>query len=155
MIEQPKVEIKEVPIVEPKPKALVAQENMSEVDWSTKFDDEPVTYSMIAMEEFDWSTAFDEEPGYTALEVRDALGCFDWSMEPEEEPVVTNSEGGSTGTIYEEEPILCAMVVTSPSKSTITKVCSKCDKVYQNLLKEYVTERDNCSNARVEVVAIN
>jgi hypothetical protein len=48
---KPKVERKEVPIAEPKSQALVAQENLSEVDWSKEFDDEPVTYSMVALEE--------------------------------------------------------------------------------------------------------
>lgn len=32
MIEQPKTERKEVPITESKPKGLVAQENLSEID---------------------------------------------------------------------------------------------------------------------------
>lgn len=71
MIEPPKPERKEIPITEPKPKALVAQENLSEIDWSNEFDEEPVTYSMVALE--DWSTTFDEEPGYAALESRDEL----------------------------------------------------------------------------------
>jgi hypothetical protein len=87
MTEKPKVERKEVPIAEPKSQALVAQENQSEVDWSNEFDDELVTYSMLAVEEVDWSTTFNEEPGYAALESRDGLGSFDWSMESEEEPV--------------------------------------------------------------------
>ena len=60
MIEQPKTKRNEVPITEPKPKPLVAQENLSEIDLSNEFDDEPVTYSMVALE--NWSTAFDEEP---------------------------------------------------------------------------------------------
>jgi hypothetical protein len=65
MIEQPKTERKEVPTTEPKSKALVAQDNLSKIDWSNEFDDEPVTYSMVALE--DWSITFDEEPGYAAL----------------------------------------------------------------------------------------
>jgi hypothetical protein len=66
MIEQPKIERKEVPITEPKSKASVAQDTLSEIDWSNEFDDEPVTYSMVALE--DWSTTFDEESGFAALE---------------------------------------------------------------------------------------
>jgi hypothetical protein len=123
MIEQPKpkVERKEVPITEPKSQALVAQEDLSEVDWSKEFDDEPVTYSIVALEEVDWSTTFDEEPGYAALESKDGLGSFDWSME------------------FEDDSVQLAMVATSPSSSTIYEVCSKCNDMYQNLLSEYVT----------------
>lgn len=131
MIEKPKSERKEVPITEPKPKALVAQENLSEIDWSNEFDDEPVTYLMVALE--DWSTAFHEEPGYAALESRDSLGSFDWSME------------------FEEDHVQLAMVATSPSSSTISEVCSKCNDMYQKLLSEYVAERDKFQRARSEI----
>ena len=137
MNEKPNHELKIIPITETNPKALVAQENLSEVDWSAEFDDELVTDAMVAVEEFDWSTAFYEEPGYAALEPRDGIGSFDWSMEDDEDLVVAEEE--SAGTFSEEEPILCAMVATSPSQSTVTEVCSKCDKVYLNLLKEYET----------------
>ena len=44
------------------------------------------------------------------------------------------------------------MVDTSPSQSTATEVCSKCEKVHLNLLKEYETERDKARQARLEVV---
>jgi hypothetical protein len=131
MIEQPKTERKEVPITEPKPKALVAQENLSEIDWSNEFDDEPVNYSMVALE--DWSIAFDEEPGYAALESRDGLGSFDWSME------------------FEEDHVQLAMLATSPSTSTISEVCSNCNDMYQKLLNEYVDERNKFQKARSEI----
>ena len=104
---------------------------------------------MVAIEEVDWSTAFDEEPGYAALENKDGLGSFDWSMEDDEDLVV---EEESTGTDSDKEPVLYAMVATSPSKSTATEVCSKCEKVHLNLLKEYETERDKARQARLEVV---
>ncbi|PWA75658.1 ribonuclease H-like domain-containing protein [Artemisia annua] len=132
MIEKPKVELKELP--EPKPKAFVAQENLSEVDWSAEFDDEPVTLSMVAMEEYDWSTAFDEEPGCTALDSTDDLGGFDWSME------------------NEDAPVLLALVATAPTSSTATEVCSKCNNVYQKVLSDYVSERDKHNKARSEVL---
>ncbi|PWA82283.1 ribonuclease H-like domain-containing protein [Artemisia annua] len=123
MIEKPKtqIEIKEVP--EPKPKALVAQENLSEVDWSTEFHDEPVTLSMVAMEEFDWSTAFDEESRCLALDSTEDLGGFDWSMESE------------------DEPVLLALVATSPTSPTATEV-----------LNDYVFERDKHNKSRTEVL---
>lgn len=98
---------------------MVAQDNLSEIDWSNEFDDEPVTYSMVALE--DWSTTFDEEPGFAALESRDGLGSFDWSME------------------FEDDTVQLAMVATSPSSSTNSEVCSNCNDMYQKLLSEYVT----------------
>ena len=46
---------------------------------------------------------------------------------------------------------MCAMLATAPSSSTTSEVCSKCNNVYQKLLTEYVTERDNFRKARAEV----
>jgi hypothetical protein len=86
---------------------------------------------MVALD--DWSTAFDEEPGYAALESRDELGSFDWSME------------------FEEAPVQLAMVAASPSSSTNSEVCSKCNDMYQKLLSEYVAERDKFQKARAEI----
>ena len=136
MIAQPKAAKKEATAPEAKPKAFVAQENLAAVDWSAEFDDEPVTYAMVSIEEVDWSSEFDEEPGYAALEERNGLGSFDWSMEDDEDLFI---EDNTTGTDSDKEPVLCAMVATSPSNSAVSEVCSKCEKVYLNLLKEYET----------------
>jgi len=68
---------RDVPNTESQPKALVAQEEVPEIDWGAEFDDEPVTYSMVAIEEVDWSMDFDEEPGFAALESREEFGSFD------------------------------------------------------------------------------
>ena len=139
MTEKPKLELKEIPITDTK--ALVAQESLSEVDWSAEFDDEPVTYCRVAMEEevnnsveeLDWSSAFNKEAEHAALDPRDCLGGFDWSLESE------------------DDPVLLAMVATSPSSSPISEVCSNCHDFYQKLLSNYVYERDNCVKARSEV----
>lgn len=128
MADKPKLEIKELP--DSKPKALVAQENLSEIDWSNEFDDEPVTYGMAAMEEYDWSTAFDEEPGCSEGE----LGGSAWSLEDE------------------DDSTLLALVATSSTPPNTTEVCSKCSDVYKKVLDNYVSERDKHNKARSEVL---
>ncbi|GKA31687.1 hypothetical protein Tco_0717992, partial [Tanacetum coccineum] len=79
-----------VPIQDSNSKALVAQDSQGEIDWSQEFDDEPVTFSMVALvesKEYDWSKAFDDEQGSDELSSPNVLGSYDWSMETEEEPV--------------------------------------------------------------------
>ncbi|GJR58377.1 putative RNA-directed DNA polymerase [Tanacetum coccineum] len=90
-------EKKIVAIEDSNSKALVATDNNEEVDWTKEFDDEPVTFAMMALtelEEDDWSMEIDAESVHFG---QDGLGDFDWSNKADDTPVslalmATNSE---------------------------------------------------------------
>ncbi|GJV62995.1 putative ribonuclease H-like domain-containing protein [Tanacetum coccineum] len=89
-------EKKIVAIEDSNSKALVATDNNEEVDWTKEFDDEPVTFAMMALTELEevigaWSYAESVHFG------QDGLGDFDWSNKADDTPVslalmATNSE---------------------------------------------------------------
>ncbi|GJT96986.1 reverse transcriptase domain-containing protein, partial [Tanacetum coccineum] len=66
-----------VPIEDSNSKALVAKDNQGEIDWTKEFDDDPVTFAMMALngsEEDDWSIKIDVD--HVDLG-QDGLGVFD------------------------------------------------------------------------------
>ncbi|GJT73673.1 uncharacterized mitochondrial protein-like protein [Tanacetum coccineum] len=68
-------------------KALVAKYSQGEIDWTKEFDDDPVTFAMVALngiEEDDWSIEIDAD--HVDLG-QDGLGVFDWSEEVDNAPV--------------------------------------------------------------------
>ncbi|GJY31513.1 hypothetical protein Tco_0415008 [Tanacetum coccineum] len=76
-----------VPIEDSNSKALVAKDSQGEIDWTKEFDDEPVTFAMVALngiEEDDWSIEIDAD--HVDLG-QDGLGVFDWSEEADNAPV--------------------------------------------------------------------
>ncbi|GKA45320.1 putative ribonuclease H-like domain-containing protein [Tanacetum coccineum] len=80
-------EKKIVAIEDSNSKALVATDNNEEVDWTKEFDDEPVTFAMMALtelEEDDWSMEIDAESVHFG---QDGLGDFDWSNKADDTPV--------------------------------------------------------------------
>ncbi|GJY91583.1 putative ribonuclease H-like domain-containing protein [Tanacetum coccineum] len=76
-----------VPIEDSNSKALVAKDSQGEIDWTKEFDDDPVTFAMVALngiEEDDWSIEIDAD--HVDLG-QDGLGVFDWSEEADNAPV--------------------------------------------------------------------
>ncbi|GJR51153.1 hypothetical protein Tco_1401674 [Tanacetum coccineum] len=76
-----------VPIEDSNSKALVEKDSKGEIDWTKEFDDDPVTFAMVAlngMEEDDWSIEIDAD--HVDLG-QDRLGVFDWSEEDDNSPV--------------------------------------------------------------------
>ncbi|GJX56685.1 putative ribonuclease H-like domain-containing protein, partial [Tanacetum coccineum] len=123
-------EKKIVAIEDSNSKALVATDNNEEVDWTKEFDDEPVTFAMMALtelEEDDWSMEIDAEPVHFG---QDGLGYFDWSNKDD------------------DTPVSLALMATNSE----VPYCSKCSKSYKQLLKNYQTERDNFQKARSEIL---
>ncbi|GKC26635.1 hypothetical protein Tco_1033929, partial [Tanacetum coccineum] len=58
-----------------------------EIDWTKEFDDDPVTFAMVALngiEEDDWSIEIDADHVDIG---QDGLGMFDWSDEANNAPV--------------------------------------------------------------------
>ncbi|GJZ77275.1 ribonuclease H-like domain-containing protein [Tanacetum coccineum] len=111
-------------------KALVATDNIEDIDWTKEFDAEPVTFAMIALtevEQDDWSMEFDEEHVHFG---QDGLGDFDWS---------NNAD---------DTPVSLALMATNSE----VPYCSKCSKSYKKLLESYQTERDNFQKARSEIL---
>ncbi|GJZ71056.1 putative ribonuclease H-like domain-containing protein, partial [Tanacetum coccineum] len=133
-------ERKFVPIQDSRSKAMVAQDNQGEIDWSKEFDDEPVTFAMVAQHGIgkdNWSLmVLDEEP---VEFTRDGLGEYDWSEEVNYEPVT-----------------LALMAASSFSDSTISSntdvpCCSNYSESYQLLLKNYETEKEGHQTAKLEI----
>ncbi|GJX74620.1 hypothetical protein Tco_0313215 [Tanacetum coccineum] len=125
-----RTEKKIVAIEDSNSKALVATYNNEEVDWTKEFDDEPVTFAMMAMtelEEDDWSMEIDAEPMHFG---QDGLGDFDWSNKAD------------------DTPVSLALMATNSE----VPYCSKCSKSYKQLLENYQTERDNFQKARSEIL---
>ncbi|GJW41390.1 ribonuclease H-like domain-containing protein [Tanacetum coccineum] len=124
-----------VPIEDSNSKALVAKDSQGEIDWTKEFDDDPVTFAMVALngiEEDDWSIEIDAD--HVDLG-QDGLGVFDWSEEADNAPVAL------------------ALMATSSTDSSNSEVpyCSNCSKSYKKLLNDYQTERDNFQRARLEI----
>ncbi|GJU73254.1 hypothetical protein Tco_1264659 [Tanacetum coccineum] len=124
-----------VPIEDSNSKALVAKDSKGEIDWTKEFDDDPVTFAMVALngiEEDDWSIEIDAD--HVDLG-QDGLGVFDWSEEDDNSPVAL------------------ALMATSSTDSSNSEVpyCSNCSKSYKKLLNDYQTERDNFQRARLEI----
>ncbi|GJV48837.1 putative ribonuclease H-like domain-containing protein [Tanacetum coccineum] len=121
-----------VPIEDSNSKALVAKDSQGEIDWTKEFDDDPVTFAMVALngiEEDDWSIEIDAD--HVDLG-QDGLGVFDWSEEADNAPVAL------------------ALMATSSTDSSNSEVpyCSNCSKSYKKLLNDYQTEKDNFQRAR-------
>ncbi|GJX12920.1 putative ribonuclease H-like domain-containing protein [Tanacetum coccineum] len=113
-----------VPIEDSNSKALVAKDSQGEIDWTKEFDDDPVTFAMVALngiEEDDWSIEIDAD--HVDLG-QDGLGVFDWSEEADNAPVAL------------------ALMATSSTDSSNSEVpyCSNCSKSYKKLLNDYQTE---------------
>ncbi|GJS40280.1 ribonuclease H-like domain-containing protein [Tanacetum coccineum] len=124
-----------VPIEDSNSKALVAKDSQGEIDWTKEFDDDPVTFAMVALngiEEDDWSIEIDAD--HVDLG-QDGLGVFDWSEEADNAPVAL------------------ALMATSSTDSSNSEVpyCSNCSKSYKKLLNDYQTEKDNFQRARLEI----
>ncbi|GJX79029.1 ribonuclease H-like domain-containing protein [Tanacetum coccineum] len=124
-----------VPIEDSNSKAFVAKDSQGEIDWTKEFDDDPVTFAMVALngiEEDDWSIEIDADHVDIG---QDGLGMFDWSEE------------------VDNAPVALALMATSSTDSSNSKVpyCSNCSKSYKKLLNDYQTERDNFQRARLEI----
>ncbi|GJU41029.1 ribonuclease H-like domain-containing protein [Tanacetum coccineum] len=124
-----------VPIEDSNSKALVAKDSQGEIDWTKEFDDDPVTFAMVALngiEEDDWSIEIDADHVDIG---QDGLGVFDWSEE------------------VDTAPVALALMATSSTDSSSSEVpyCSNCSKSYKKLLNDYQTERDNFQRARADV----
>ncbi|GJV90773.1 ribonuclease H-like domain-containing protein [Tanacetum coccineum] len=124
-----------VPIEDSNSKAMVAKDSQGEIDWTKEFDDDPVTFAMVALngiEKDDWSIEIDAD--HVDLG-QDGLGVFDWSEEADNAPVAL------------------ALMATSSTDSSNSDVpyCSNCSKSYKKLLNDYQTERDNFQRARLEI----
>ncbi|GJT78692.1 putative ribonuclease H-like domain-containing protein [Tanacetum coccineum] len=124
-----------VPIEDSNSKALVAKDSKGEIDWTKEFDDDPVTFAMVALngiEEDDWSIEIDAD--HVDID-QDGLGVFDWSEE------------------VDNAPVALALMATSSTDSSSSEVpyCSNCSKSYKKLLNDYQTERDNFQRARLEI----
>ncbi|GKC07068.1 putative RNA-directed DNA polymerase [Tanacetum coccineum] len=95
-----------VPIEDSNSKALVAKDSQGEIDWTKEFDDDPVTFAMVALngiEEDDWSIEIDAD--HVDLG-QDGLGVFDWSEEADNAPVAlalmaTSSTDSSNSEVLE------------------------------------------------------
>ncbi|GKE08220.1 ribonuclease H-like domain-containing protein, partial [Tanacetum coccineum] len=99
-----------VPIEDSNSKAMVAKDSQGEIDWTKEFDDDPVTFAMVALngiEKDDWSIEIDAD--HVDLG-QDGLGVFDWSEEANNAPVAL------------------ALIATSSTDSSNSDVpyCSNC-----------------------------
>ncbi|GJX06528.1 ribonuclease H-like domain-containing protein [Tanacetum coccineum] len=76
-----------VPIEDSNSKAMVAKDSQGEIDWTKEFDDDPVTFAIVALngiEEDDWSIEIDADH----VDFRqDGHGVFEWSEEVDNAPV--------------------------------------------------------------------
>ncbi|GKD78083.1 hypothetical protein Tco_1340704 [Tanacetum coccineum] len=101
-----------------------------EVDWTKEFDDEPVTFAMMALTELgedNWSMEIDAESVHFG---QDGLGDFDWSNKAD------------------DTPVSLALMATNSE----VPYCSKCSKSYKRLLENYQTKKDNFQKARSEIL---
>ncbi|GJS42601.1 ribonuclease H-like domain-containing protein [Tanacetum coccineum] len=98
-----------VPIEDSNSKALVAKDSQGEIDWTKEFDDDPVTFAMVALngiEEDDWSIEIDAD--HVDLG-QDGLGVFDWSEEADNAPValalMATSSTDSSNSEWYQKPV--------------------------------------------------
>ncbi|GJU80679.1 ribonuclease H-like domain-containing protein, partial [Tanacetum coccineum] len=107
-----------VPIEDSNSKALVAKDSQGEIDWTKEFDDDPVTFAMVALngiEEDDWSIEIDAD--HVDLG-QDGLGVFDWSEEADNAPVAL------------------ALMATSSTDSSNSEKLGEKQKEFDNVIKE-------------------
>ncbi|GKF61131.1 hypothetical protein Tco_0181185 [Tanacetum coccineum] len=114
-----------VPIEDSNSKALVEKDSQGEIDWTKEFDDDPVTFAMVALngiKEDDWSIEIDAD--HVDLG-QDGLGILDWSEEAD------------------NAPIALALMATSSTDSSNSKGNPEED------LKDYAIIDSGCSGSGV------
>ncbi|GJU59057.1 ribonuclease H-like domain-containing protein [Tanacetum coccineum] len=129
-----------VPIEDSNSKALVAKDSQGEIDWTKEFDDDPVTFAMVALngiEEDDWSIEIDADHVDIG---QDGLGVFDWSEEVDNAPVAlalmaTSSTDSSSSEVRNSGISIELRIIRGEKQKEFDNVIKERDELKEKLEK--------------------